>query len=72
MSTLFYLVGLPGSGKSTWAKSMECEKTIWLSSDRLREELYNDINDMDHNVEIFEEMRKKCRKYLKFYIRTIK
>lgn len=65
MSTLFYLVGLPGSGKSTWAKSMECEETIWLSSDRLREELYNDINDMDHNVEIFEEMRRRTKKYLK-------
>ena len=51
------LVGLPASGKSKWAKENINEKTIWLSSDNLREELFRNINCQDKNNELFEEMK---------------
>lgn len=65
MSIFYMLVGLPASGKSKWAKENINEKTIWLSSDNLREELFGNINYQDKNNELFEEMNKRTRKLLK-------
>lgn len=42
MSTLYTLVGLPGSGKSTFAQAhKDC---VVISSDEVREELYGDAS----------------------------
>ena len=62
---LYYLVGLPASGKSTWAKNMMDNNTILLSSDNLREELYGDINNQEHNGELFNELNKRVKENLK-------
>lgn len=62
---LYYLVGLPASGKSTWAKNMVDNDTILLSSDNLREELYGDINNQEHNGELFQEINKRVKNLLK-------
>lgn len=66
MNNLYVLVGLPASGKSTWAME-QCNKNqniVWLSSDKLREELYNNVNDMEHNNKIFEEMKRRAKNSL--------
>lgn len=47
------LCGIPGSGKSTYAKSLEADGYAVLSSDKLRKELYGDENDQTHNEEVF-------------------
>lgn len=56
MSTFTMLIGLPGCGKSTWAKN--CQAVI-VSSDTLRQELYGDENDQTDPDRIFNEARKR-------------
>jgi predicted kinase len=51
------LVGLPGSGKSTWAS----EKKGVLSSDALRETLADDVNDQTLHVRVFRVLRDLLR-----------
>lgn len=56
---LSILIGLPGSGKSTWAaKRMrsESQNLIWLSSDKLREEKLGTVTDQSNNELIFKYM----------------
>lgn len=54
MVNLFMLIGLPGSGKSTWASNMcSTSNAVWLSSDRIREELFNDVNEQRYNDKVF-------------------
>lgn len=61
-STVIMLVGLPASGKSTFAERIarDINATI-ISSDKLREELYGDVNNQDNNVNIFEELYRRAR-----------
>lgn len=64
---LFMMVGLPGSGKSTYADYIITDhgKPIIHSSDKLREELYNDINNQDNNSELFQELHKRIKEDLR-------
>lgn len=61
------LVGLPASGKSTFAKeAMEGrEDIVYLSSDELRVELLGDVNRQDANTDVFVEMAKRTVTALK-------
>lgn len=58
MAIFTMLIGLPGSGKSTYAK--ECIKarpgTIIISSDDIRQELWGDANDQQNPSRVFDEM----------------
>ena len=56
---LIVLVGLPGSGKSTYAQKIErcCRNTAHISSDVFRERHFSDVNDQSHNAEVFEKMK---------------
>ena len=66
---LIYLVGLPGSGKSYYAKSLfkrtdneldeEFSSCVYLSSDELRKEYYGDESCQDNPAFIFEQMRQR-------------
>lgn len=63
--TLTILIGLAGSGKSTYAKKLAKEtNAIILSSDALREELFGDINNQERNVEVFAELHGRCKEEL--------
>lgn len=64
--TMTMLVGLPASGKSTYAKQL-AEKTnaIVFGSDALREEMFGDVNDQSHNGELFNELHRRIKKCLK-------
>ena len=60
--TLTMLIGLAGSGKSTYAKKLAEEtNAIILSSDALREELFGSADDQNHNTEVFAELHKRCK-----------
>lgn len=57
---LYLLIGLPGSGKSTYANNLSEETgAVICSSDAIRTELYGDINDQTHNSEVFTELHKR-------------
>ena len=60
------MCGLPASGKSTIAQELakEFNATIF-SSDDLREEMFGDINDQEHNQELFVELHKRIKDCLK-------
>ena len=62
MPELILLIGIPGSGKSFYAKKYEYDRiflhnTTILSSDQTRKELYGDENDQTHNEEVFQYIK---------------
>ena len=62
MNKFICMVGLPGSGKSTYAKILSDQyNAIICSSDRIREELFNDVNDQSHNADVFKELYKRIK-----------
>ena len=65
---LIVTVGIPGSGKTSWVKNYieeNKDKNIEvISSDEIRKELLNDIEDQSKNKEVFEIMRKRTKKSL--------
>lgn len=67
MAKLVMMMGLPGSGKSTKAERLKetMEKVVLLSSDDIREELFGDRKDNDHNVQVFEELHRRAKEALK-------
>ena len=66
MQKFIMMCGLPGSGKSTYAKKHFVGENIeYLSSDELREELLGDENNQEENNKIFEEMERRTISALK-------
>ena len=63
---MIFMVGLPASGKSTKAKELAAkyDATIF-SSDALREEMFGNINDQEHNQEVFVELYKRIKDCLR-------
>lgn len=62
---LFVLVGLSGSGKSTFAQELaEKENAVIVSSDAIREEVFNNYEDQKHNAEVFTIFHKRIREAL--------
>lgn len=58
--TLFMMIGLSGSGKSTIAlKVMKEYNATYHSSDDIRLELFGDENDQTHNEQVFTELHKR-------------
>ena len=63
--TLFMLIGLPGSGKSYHAKQLaEIYDAKVFSSDEIRKELFNDINNQKNNDIVFKTLHKRIAEYL--------
>lgn len=64
--TLWVLVGLSGSGKSTIATQIANENpnTIIVSSDAIREELTGNYENQEHNEEVFKIFHNRIRKNL--------
>lgn len=56
-----------GSGKSTLGRQLywEDKDTVMISSDSIRLELFGDENDQTHNVEVFDEMKRRTRARLR-------
>lgn len=66
MARLIMLIGLPGSGKSTYAKSLlDPEGKIkYCSSDSIRKELYGDENIQGNPQTVFEHLHNNVQMYL--------
>lgn len=59
------MVGIPASGKSTIAqKLVREENAVWLSSDKIREELYGDESIQGNGNEVFSLMEDRVRENL--------
>lgn len=68
---LILMVGVCGSGKTTKAKDLAVKyNATIISSDSIRVELY-DINDQEHNNEVFDLLHKRVRELLKNNINVI-
>lgn len=62
MNKFFMICGLPGSGKSTYAKEISSTyNAIVHSSDALRGELFGDENANDKNSDLFQELHKRIK-----------
>ena len=61
-SKLILLVGIPGSGKTTYAKKYieETLNTVHLSSDAIRKELYGDESIQGNPADVFSLMQKRA------------
>lgn len=65
MNKLIVLVGLPASGKSTYAREhLQDENTIILSSDKLREELLGDERCQENNDLVFRTLYQRAKEHL--------
>lgn len=65
MPKLIMLVGLPGSGKSVLAKQIsKTENADIFSSDQIREELCNNVNEQKLNNEVFQILHKRIKENL--------
>lgn len=69
MTTLHVLVGIPASGKSSWAKSHS--EMTWISSDNIRTELWGSENDQRNPQKVFNEMFKRTVESLRAQCDTI-
>jgi hypothetical protein len=55
--TFTMLVGIPGVGKSTYAKELtKSSSAVWLSSDYIREKLFGDAACQDNHNLVFDQM----------------
>lgn len=59
------LCGLPGAGKTTLAKRLLDENTVWLSSDKIREEFYGAEEEQGNAGVVFSKMKKRTIQALK-------
>jgi len=60
------MVGLVASGKSHMAQKLAIEHNATIfSSDELREEMFNNVNNQDHNQELFVELHRRIKDCLR-------
>jgi predicted kinase len=65
MADLKIAIGLPASGKSTYGEILEKKDYTIVSSDKIREEVFGDVNDQTHNTEVFNIVFNRIREVLK-------
>jgi predicted kinase len=51
---LLLLIGIPGSGKSTWLKSFDQTNYIIINPDSIRKEITGDISDVSQDVKVWQ------------------
>lgn len=61
MIRLFFLIGLPGSGKSTWANALlnECRDRCLISTDKIRLDLYGNEATQGHWLQVWQEVERQ-------------
>ena len=68
MNNFIMMIGLPGVGKDYFIENTlkyTYPNAIILSSDDIREEIFNDVNDQTHNSEVFSIMKVRTLDALK-------
>jgi len=72
MTELYFLVGLPASGKSTWAdKSCETLDAVVVSSDSIREEIYGSESILGDPNEVFRIVHERILHFLEEGVNVI-
>lgn len=71
MAELIYLVGLPGSGKSTYANKLKEKGYKVFSSDSIRKELYGDESIQGDGNKVFNILHKRISENLKNNVNCI-
>ena len=66
MNKLTLLIGIPGSGKTTYANKNKKENEIILSSDTIRQELFGNESSQQDNELVFNTLYSKEREYFSF------
>ena len=61
MTEFVMLVGIPASGKSTYAEKLAQNGYHVHSSDKIREELFEDANEQKDNQKVFEILHKRIK-----------
>lgn len=61
MTEFIMLVGLPASGKSTYAEKLKEQGYHIHSSDAIREELTGDVNAQDKNTDVFAVLHERVK-----------
>ena len=65
MTKFFMCIGLPASGKSEQSKKLAAEYNAEIfSSDKLRIEMFGDVNHQEDNEALFKELHKRIRECL--------
>ena len=64
MPKLYIMVGIPGSGKSTYAEKYLSQTATIFSSDKIRGELLGDENDQSNKELIFSTLYSRIREHL--------
>lgn len=66
MVKFIMMVGVAGSGKSTYAKGLESSgQALVVSTDAIRRELWGDENDQQNPAKVFEEAHRRIKYLLK-------
>lgn len=67
MPNFYMMIGLPGSGKSTFVKEQvnKNSNSVWVSSDDIRKELFGSEEVQDNSSLVFETMSKRTCEGLK-------
>ena len=56
MSKLIMMIGIPGSGKSTWVKNNKTDSDLWVSRDKIRFDKLKEGEDyFAHETEVFNQ-----------------
>ena len=58
-------IGISGSGKSHWIKTLPKEKYVIISPDEIRKELTGDISNKTKDKEVYDEVYRRTIKFLK-------
>lgn len=66
MGRLYFAVGLPASGKSSYFEKIKewHPDAVHVSSDNIREEVFGDVNRQDKNTEVFKIMEQRTYEVL--------
>lgn len=66
MGRLYFTVGLPASGKSSYFEKIKewHPDAVHISSDNIREEVFGDVNRQDKNAEVFKIMEQRTYEVL--------
>ena len=62
MAILYVMIGIPGSGKTTYAKNIK--DAVVVSSDEIRYEITGSYSNMNYNSIVFNKMEKRIKKLL--------
>jgi predicted kinase len=61
---LLLLIGIPGSGKSTWLKSFDKTNYIIVNPDSIRKEVTGDISDVSQDAKVWQITKERTVKAL--------